>query len=164
MRRQATSPAATLAMLDRVTALLPTQTKRSEESQRFQQFSTPIVLGYVAAFAAGIVDGDVVLEPSAGTGLLAIHAAGSATLALNELATDRADLLDRLFPSATVTCHDAAQLDDRLAAAVRPTVVLMNPPFSVAAGVEGRVRGRCFPAYPLGICPARRWRPAGRYN
>ena len=81
MRRQATSPAAMLAMLDRVATLLPTQTKRSEESQRFQQFSTPIGLGYVAAFAAGIVDGDVVLEPSAGTGLLAIHVAGSATLA-----------------------------------------------------------------------------------
>ncbi len=86
MRRQATSPAATLAMLDRVASLLPTQTKRSDESLRFQQFSTPIGLGYVAAFAAGIVDGDVVLEPSAGTGLLAIHVAGSATLALNELA------------------------------------------------------------------------------
>ncbi|WP_131196759.1 strawberry notch family protein [Lichenihabitans psoromatis] len=144
MRRQSTSPAATLAMLDRVATLLPTQTKRSEESQRFQQFSTPIGLGYVAAFAAGIVDGDVVLEPSAGTGLLAIHVAGYATLALNELAPDRADLLDRLFPSQTVTRHDAAQIDDRLPAAVHPTVLLMNPPFSVAAGVEGRVRDAAF--------------------
>src|SRR5260221_654981 len=34
---------------------------------------------------------------------------------------------------------DAAHIHDHLDAAVRPTVVLMNPPFSVAAHVEGRV-------------------------
>ena len=63
---------------------------------------------------------------------------------LNELAPDRADLLDRLFPSQTVTRYDAAQIDDRLPATIRPTIVLMNPPFSVAAGVEGRVRDAAF--------------------
>ena len=33
----------------------------------------------------------------------------------------------------------AAAIDDHLDADVRPTVVLMNPPFSAAAHVEGRV-------------------------
>lgn len=144
MRRQAPDPAGMLVMLQRVVALLPTQTKRSENSQRFQQFSTPLDLGFVASVAAAVTADDLVLEPSAGTGLLAVHAAQPAAVVLNELAPDRADLLDRLFPSHTVTRHDAAQIDDRLAPEIRPTVVLMNPPFSVAAHVEGRVRDAAF--------------------
>ena len=47
---------------------------RSEESQALQQFSTPIALGFAAATAAAITPTDLVLEPSAGTGLLAIFA------------------------------------------------------------------------------------------
>ena len=53
---------------------MPTQTRRSEESQNFQQFSTPIPLGLAALTAAAITPDDRVLEPSAGTGLLAILA------------------------------------------------------------------------------------------
>jgi hypothetical protein len=81
-----------------------------------------------------------VLEPSAGTGLLAIFAelAGGGFV-LNELADVRAALLGRLFPGVAVTRHDAAHIHDHLDIAVRPSVVLMNPPFSVAAHVEGRV-------------------------
>ncbi len=80
------------------------------------------------------------LEPSAGTGLLAIHAElAGGRLVLNELADTRARLLDCLFPATTVTRHDAAHIHDHLDAAVRPTVVLMNPPFSAAAHVDGRV-------------------------
>src|SRR5437870_5657514 len=41
MRRQAARPAALLGMLARVASLVPTQTRRSEQSQAFQQFSTP---------------------------------------------------------------------------------------------------------------------------
>jgi predicted RNA methylase len=81
-----------------------------------------------------------VLEPSAGTGLLAIHAelAGGG-LVLNEIAETRADLLDRLFPAVSVTRFDAAHIHDHLDAAIHPSVVLMNPPFSAAAHVDGRV-------------------------
>ena len=53
--------------------------------------------------------------------------------------TTRADLLDELFPTTPVTRHDAAHIHDHLDLGVRPTVVLMNPPFSAAAHVEGRV-------------------------
>ena len=141
MRRQAANPGALHSMLARIASLLPTQTLRSEESQAFQQFSTPIGLGFVASVAADLKDGDVVLEPSAGTGLLAILAeTAGVTTALNELAGTRADLLGLLFPFHRVTRHDAAQIDDRLDAGIRPTVVLMNPPFSVAAHVDGKVR------------------------
>jgi predicted RNA methylase len=140
MRTRASSPAALLGMLAKIAVLLPSHTRRSEESQALQQFSTPITLGFVAATAAAITTDDVLLEPSAGTGLLAIFAElAAASLVLNELADARVDLLARLFPSIPVTRHDAAQIHDHLDVAVRPSAVLMNPPFSVAAHVDGRV-------------------------
>ncbi len=43
--RKAGSPAAALPLLAKIADLLPTHTRRSEESQAFQQFSTPIPLG-----------------------------------------------------------------------------------------------------------------------
>ena len=82
---------------------------------------------------------DLVLEPSAGTGLLAIFAElAKARLALNEIADTRAGLLGRLFRDVTVTRHNAEQIHDRLDPAIRPSVVLMNPPFSASPHVEGR--------------------------
>ncbi len=155
---RARSALAQLAMLGKVAALLPTHTRRSEESQALQQFSTPMPLGFVAATAAAVTADDVVLEPSAGTGLLAVFAelageagvgsrsakwigdaCGVASLALNELGGTRADLLASLFPAASVTRFDAAHIDDHLDPQLRPSVVLMNPPFSVGVHVEGRV-------------------------
>ena len=140
MRGRAGSAAALLAMLAKVTALLPSHTRHSEESQALQQFSTPIALGFAAATAAAITLADLVLEPSAGTGLLAIFAelAGSG-LVLNELADARAAVLGRLFADVSVTQCDAAHIHDHLESAVRPSVVLMNPPFSLAAHVDGPV-------------------------
>jgi predicted RNA methylase len=140
MRDRAASPSRFLAMLTKLAALVPSHTRRSEESHALQQFSTPIALGFVASTAAAIKPADLVLEPSAGTGLFAIHAElDGARLVLNELADTRSDLLDRLFPGIAVTRYDAAHIDDHLDATVRTTVVLMNPPFSAAAHVDGRV-------------------------
>ena len=139
MRERAASRSALLTMLAKLAALVPSHTRRSEESQALQQFSTPIGLGFVASTAAAITPADLVLEPSAGTGLLAIHAElAGGRLVLNELADTRARLLDCLFPATAVTRHDAAHIHDYLHTAVCPTVVLMNPPFSVAAHVDGR--------------------------
>ena len=133
------SLAALMPILAKVSGLLPTHTRRSEEMERSQQFSTPLPMGLAALAAAKITHADLVLEPSAGTGLLAILAeiAGGA-LALNELAETRADLLRLLFPGCPVTRFDAAQIDDHLDAGMRPSVVLMNPPFSAMANVDGR--------------------------
>ena len=138
--RKAATPAARLSVLTKIVGLLLTHTRRSEASQSLQQFSTPTPLGLAALTAAAITPADIVLEPSAGTGLLAILAeiAGGA-LVLNELAETRADLLGQLFPDIPVTRFDAAQIDDHLDLAVRPSVVLMNPPFSVMAHIDGRV-------------------------
>ena len=134
-------PRRMLAMLEAVAALEPSHTRRSEEQVRLQQFSTPLPLAYAALQAAAIRPGDVVLEPSAGTGMLAVMAecalgkGAAGTLHLNEYAQTRARLLTRLFPQAAVTAFNAEAIADRLHD-VRPTVVLMNPPFSATPGVD----------------------------
>ena len=134
------SPEAALAMMKRVAELVPTHTRRSDESQAMQQLSTPLPLAFVTAHAAAISSSDLVLEPSGGTGLLAVHAEiARASLVLNELAATRAHLLGLLFPRIPVSRYDAAHIDDHLDSAVRPSVVLMNPPFCVGAYVDGHV-------------------------
>ncbi|RXH42714.1 strawberry notch-like NTP hydrolase domain-containing protein [Bradyrhizobium zhanjiangense] len=145
MRAKAGSTAAMLPMLARIASCLPTHTRRSEDSQALQQFSTPIPLGLAACTAAGIMPADRVLEPSAGTGLLAILAElAGGSLMLNELAEGRAALLDHLFANVKVTRFDAAQIDDHLDASVVPSVVLMNPPFSAVANVDRRMADAAF--------------------
>ena len=47
-------------------------------------------------------------------------------------------MLGRLFRDVAVTRHNAEQIHDHLDAAIRPSVVLMNPPFSASPKVEGR--------------------------
>ena len=138
--RKAGSPAAALPMLAKIAGLFPTHTRRSEESQALQQFSTPVPLGLAVSAAAAITVADRVLEPSAGTGLLAILAEiAGGSLVLNELAETRATLLGHLFPGVIVTRFDAAQIDDHLDAAITPSVVVMNPPFSAMANVDRRM-------------------------
>ena len=150
MRRRAGAgrdgPAAMLAMIEKIAALEPSQTRRSEDQLRLQQFSTPLPLAYAALQAARVGAGDTVLEPSAGTGMLAVMARlalgdeAAGRLHLNEIARTRAGLLVRLFPDAAVTALDAETIADRLAG-VRPTVALMNPPFSITPGIDARRAG-----------------------
>ena len=134
-----------LKLIERIARLAPTHTRRSEEMMQYQQFSTPLGLAWVAGVAANIQPGELVLEPSAGTGLLAIHGElAGAGLVLNEAAETRLELLRHLFERASVTAHDAAQIHDRLDAGVVPTCIVMNPPFSTALGVETRVADAAF--------------------
>lgn len=141
MQRQAKTPTAFLAMLDRLVGLVPSHTRRSEDAQKLQQFSTPLPLAYVAAHAAGLRTSDIVLEPSAGTGMLAVFAQiAGASLVLNEYAETRARILARLFETPSVTRHDAASINDRLDPQIAPSVVLINPPFSAAPNVQGRFK------------------------
>ena len=146
MRREAGSPQAMIAMIETLAALEPSQTRRSEEQIALQQFSTPLPLAYAALQAAAVRPGDTVLEPSAGTGMLAVMAecalgtGAEGRLHLNEIAAVRAGLLEGLFPSVPVTRHDAGAIADFLPG-LRPSVVLMNPPFSAAPGVDRRRAG-----------------------
>ena len=142
---RAASPEAHLGMIARMAELLPTHTRRTQESETLQQFSTPAPLALVARLAAGVTEGDVGLEPSAGTGMLAVFAeTRCAKLALNEIADVRFALLKRLFPNATLTAHDAANIHDRLDESVWPSVVLMNPPFSASLHIAQRMTDTAF--------------------
>jgi hypothetical protein len=112
---------------------LPRQTDRTPEQVMFQQFSTPPTIAYLAARALSPQPGEVAMEPSAGTGSLAIwlNAAGCETLT-NEIAPRRHALLQVM--GFTPTSYDGEHLHDLLPAEIRPTAFLTNPPFSATGG------------------------------
>ena len=123
---------------------IPTQTKRSEEQVAMQQFSTPPNIAYVAAWAANIDGNDSVLEPSAGIGGLASFAkAFGAEVTVNELSERRLELLKNL-PFDAFYNENAEQINNILPDSVKPTVVLMNPPFSA----NGRTKNTTKNAIP----------------
>ncbi len=134
-------PQVVVQQLEELTALCPTHTRRSEESVQLQQFSTPLPLAYLVAKAGFIQATDLVLEPSAGTGLLAQMAKlHSASLMLNELAPDREKILRRLFPGTPLFSVNAEQINDYLVGKTQPSVVLMNPPFCASPKINSRNR------------------------
>src|SRR5690606_12433226 len=99
----------------RIETLLPSQTVRSEEQIKFQQFATPPRIAWLLARVCALRAGDTVLEPSAGTGMLAHWAAkADARLILNEISPLRRDCLACLFPQATLTGHDGELIDELL--------------------------------------------------
>jgi predicted RNA methylase len=109
---------------------LLTETRRSEQQIRLQQFSTPLPFAALAVRAAAVRKGETVLEPSAGTGALAAFAArAGATLLLNEIDPFRQRLLRAVF-GGEVTSHDGEHIDDLLQMPVLPDIVVMNPPFA----------------------------------
>ena len=126
--------------LESLTNQLPTQTNRSGNKDSFQQFSTPPAYSYAVAWAAGIKRGDTVLEPSAGTGSLAVHAKNAgADVWLNELDDRRAEFLRHHFGTERVTTENGEQIAGILPKlnVPSPDVVIMNPPFSQTAGRMG---------------------------
>jgi len=132
-------------LFTRLEALVPSQTNRSDEQIEWQQFATPPRIAWLAARACSIASTDLVLEPSAGTGMLGVWAAkAGARLALNEISPLRRECLAALFPSAIVTGYDGELIDELLAADVAPSVVLMNPPYShgIERGHDGRTGAR----------------------
>ena len=81
---------ATLDKMVELLSKLPTQTKRTAEMEENQQFSTPPNIAYLAAWTANVDASDVVLEPSAGIGGLALWPkAWGATVYANELSPAR---------------------------------------------------------------------------
>jgi hypothetical protein len=114
--------------------LLPTQTKRTREMIEYQQFSTPPNISYVANWIANISKGDTMLEPSAGIGGLAVFSKiHGANVVVNELSDRRLEILKNM-PFEGFHNENAEHINNILPEDVKPTVVVMNPPFSATAG------------------------------
>ncbi|QQS33575.1 MAG: hypothetical protein IPM50_03040 [Acidobacteriota bacterium] len=112
---------------------LPTQTWRSETQITYQQFSTPATIAYLAAYLLNIKQGETGLEPSCGTGCLAVWASASgAKLIANEIDPRRRG--SALALGFQPYCFDAEFIDDRLPEDLLPDIVLANPPFSSTGG------------------------------
>lgn len=112
---------------------LPTQTWRSETQVTYQQFSTPIAIAYLAAYLLNIQPGETLLEPSCGTGSLAVWAeAAGASVIANEIDPRRKVLAQTL--GFEPYGFDGEFIDDLLPEPLIPDVVLANPPFSSSAG------------------------------
>lgn len=116
---------------------LPTQTWRSCTQITYQQFSTPAPIAYLAAYLLSLKCSDIVLEPSSGTGSLAVWAlAAGATVVANEI-DPRRRYLARIL-GFDPTGHNAEFIDDLLPENVIPNVIFANPPFSSSGGRTDR--------------------------
>lgn len=125
------TPKERLNVFTQLLELTPTHTRRTQTQVKLQQFSTPITIAYLAFVAARITEKDVVLEPSAGNGILAAFARTvTDKIYLNEIDSGRLENLKRLFENQKISSHNAEQIDDRLDRQIKPTVILLNPPFT----------------------------------
>lgn len=125
---------------DKILNKIPTQTHRTPGKDLLQQFSTPPSLAYLVVKAADINKDDVVLEPSAGTGNLVAFAIqkNPKEIDLNEIDNERTALLRQTFGDKEnvkhITQKNAEFLNDVLNPEIKPTVIIMNPPFSATGG------------------------------
>ncbi len=116
---------------------LPLQTRRDQTQIDFQQFSTPPPQALVVVKAAALQGGMTVLEPSAGTGNIAILARlAGAQVDTNEVDPRRRELLS--LQGFDPTAFDAERLDNLLPPEKTYHAIVMNPPFSATGG---RVNG-----------------------
>ena len=112
---------------------LPTQSWRSETQRTYQQFSTPAAIAYLTAYLLNIRPGETVLEPSCGTGSLAVWAeAAGASVIANEIDPRRRVLAQTL--GLEPYGFDGEFIDDLLPEHLIPDVVIANPPFSSSGG------------------------------
>ena len=120
---------------------LPTQSWRSTTQVTYQQFSTPAPIAYLAAHLMNLNGSDTVLEPSCGTGSLAVWAKAAGAIAVtNEIDPRRRQLAGLL--GFDPTGHDAEFIDDFLPESIAPNAVLINPPFSSSGGRVERNRNK----------------------
>lgn len=129
----ANTPESCTTILKTLAARLPTQTWRSREQTIRQQFSTPPAIAYLLAYLVNLKPGEQILEPSAGTGNLAVWASGlGLETHANEIDSRRRELLEVL--GFQPTAYNAEFINDFLLGDVRANVVMMNPPFSSSGG------------------------------
>ena len=161
--RRAIAAALGLAQLE------PPQTQRQQATDGLQQFSTPIEIAIAVIEAADIRAHDRVLEPSAGTGVLAMLAAAHLDpqrygrlrideidqkrcghLRVNEIDPQRAMLLRKLFGDRAVGENDAETLREKYED-LQPSVIVMNPPFTTRRS-DGTMRRNADLAHLAAAC------------
>ena len=129
----ATSVDVLLALQDR----MPRQVRRDVTQIEFQQFSTPPAEALLVVSAAGLCSGLAVLEPSAGTGNLAVLARlAGAAVDTNEIDPRRRKMLE--LQGFSPSAFDAERLHNLLPPERIYDAIVMNPPFSATGG---RVNG-----------------------
>lgn len=122
-----------LAELKDLETQIPPQSWRSENQQQLQQFSTPPAIGFLMTTILNPGKADSIMEPSAGTGSLAVWLRIiGCKVQLNEISARRRALLE--LQGFAPTAHDAEFLDDLMPDTIAFDGVLMNPPFSASGG------------------------------
>jgi len=122
-----------LDLLKPLALRLPTQTWRSREQMERQQFSTPPGVAYLLVYLLNLDGREQVLEPSAGTGNLAVWTRGNKIKThTNEIDSRRRFLLEQI--GFAPTSFNAEFINDFLAPDISPDCVLLNPPFSSNGG------------------------------
>lgn len=122
-----------LTELRNILTKIPTQTVRTGEKDLLQQFSTPPTLAYFTNKLLNSNPDDIILEPSAGNGgLIAFQEGRVKDIYTNEIDDNRRAMLEYLgFKTANV---NAEYLNSTLDQTIRPTKIIMNPPFSATGG------------------------------
>ncbi|GBF59148.1 hypothetical protein PbB2_02840 [Candidatus Phycosocius bacilliformis] len=125
-----TNPHPTLEWLHELMSRVPTQTKRSDEQVALDQFSTPLTVAALATIGLKPTLGDLILEPSAGNGLLAIiPSILGAKVLVNEIGENRNAIVSALMH------QKATNLDGTLINHTHPnrkqfSAAITNPPFT----------------------------------
>jgi hypothetical protein len=139
-----------------------TQGVRTDEQIKNQQFSTPPTESYVAARVANLKPEDVVLEPSAGNGGLAVWPKSiGAETHVNEIAPRRQQMLQEVGFGKPTT-HDGELINALLDPAIKPTVILMNPPFSSSTTKSHEAKNKNLYGYNHVDQALQRLAPGGR--
>ena len=129
-----------MSRLEDLLSIIPTQTRRTEATNLNQQFSTPPTIAFILNWVANIKENDRYLEPSAGNGGLAVFGKlfGAKQLWANEIDETRRNNLKTLNIFDDVFSEDAEYLNDVIPQNVKPSVIVMNPPFSQAERLRGK--------------------------
>jgi P-loop containing NTP hydrolase pore-1/C-terminal domain on Strawberry notch homologue len=131
--------------VENLQSLIPHHQVRSQEQIKLQQFSTPLALAWIIGRIANGNKHDILLEPSAGTGILAAAYINGLSgdkprrIILNEISPSRKALLRELFDvQHPVYSVNAEYINDTLSQGEQPNLILMNPPFSSSIGNSKR--------------------------
>ncbi len=137
-RDRGASPAEIYRLLVDLYGKQPRVGVRTADSIERQAYSTPAPLAWIASQLAGVTPQSVVLEPTAGTGMLLIGAAPKKAI-VNEIDGTRAQIL--ALQGFDPTAADAAGGPDQGSFAQESAdAVLANPPFGAVRESDGNTR------------------------